>query len=452
MQVISHTFETSRHEIIDRLLGYLREDTALPQSLFIYGSSGTGKTKIIASLLRQTIPNAIIVNCIECCSSKVLFETILNGIFNHKLSAANQYSPYVRCTNARDFFDALQHCDTSQSYVIMIDAAEKLGDMDKNILPIFLRLQELSDLNICCVLVSTLHIQMMTPTDGLEGTISIYWPQYSKKEILTIMMDKFEDHQAFVKKKLVSTNPSNVSDLEAIVDSMHITFFENYLHLFLNVTLQSCRNVRELLLTSRDCFQKYCEPVLNGSVDINDVQKLYRNIAEVLKSAMKKTYQSIEDSNETTSELDTSRMQQLELPFYAKYLLIAAFLASHNDAKLDKRLYMKNHGKQRKRVQDIKAKAVVNEKLSTQLGPKSFNLDRLFAIFYAIIDEKINMNCNLMSQIPSLVRLKLLTYVAGENNVMDGNARLQCNAGLDLIIKIGKSVGFNVSQHLCDFM
>lgn len=52
-------------------------------------------------------------------------------------------------------------------------------------------------------------------------------------------------------------------------------------------------------------------------------------------------------------------MQQLELPFYAKYLLIAAYLASHNDAKLDKRLFMKNHGKKRKRLQDIKSKAVV---------------------------------------------------------------------------------------------
>lgn len=57
-----------------------------------------------------------------------------------------------------------------------------------------------------------------------------------------------------------------------------------------------------------------------------------------------------------------------------------------------------------------------------------------------------------MSQIPSLVRLKLLTYVSGENNVMEGNARLQCTVGLELIGQIGKSVGFNVAQHLCDFM
>lgn len=57
-----------------------------------------------------------------------------------------------------------------------------------------------------------------------------------------------------------------------------------------------------------------------------------------------------------------------------------------------------------------------------------------------------------MSQIPSLVRLKLLSYTTGENSVMDGNARFQCTVDLGLISQIGKSVGFNVAQHLCDFM
>lgn len=298
MQDLSHTFEANRHEIVDRILNYVSDESGLPQSIFIYGASGTGKTKIITSLIRQSIQNAIIVNCNECFSSKILFETILNGVFNHKPSSANQYSAYAKCSNARDFFDALEQCDPSNSYVIMIDAAEMLMKMEDNILPIFLRLQELSDLNVCCVLISTLHIDLMTPKDGVENTIAIYWPQYTKKEIFNIMLDKFDDYKTFLKKKLVLTNVKNMSDLEVIVESMDESFFENYLHLFLNVTLRSCRNIRELLLTSRDCFQKYCEPILNGSVDIADVQKLYRNISDVLKNSMKQTYSSIEESNQ----------------------------------------------------------------------------------------------------------------------------------------------------------
>lgn len=61
------------------------------------------------------------------------------------------------------------------------------------------------------------------------------------------------------------------------------------------------------------------------------------------------------------SSSNKSALQQLELPFYTKYLLIAAYLASHNDAKIDKRLFVKHHGKQRKRLQNLRTNAVVRE-------------------------------------------------------------------------------------------
>lgn len=90
--------------------------------------------------------------------------------------------------------------------------------------------------------------------------------------------------------------------------------------------------------------------------------------------------------------------------------------------------------------------------MTSSLGPKSFSLDRLLAIFYAILDEKVGLTCNLLSQISTLVHLKLLGFVSGENNMMDGSARLQCTVGLEFVLYIGKVVGFNVYQYLCDFM
>lgn len=68
-----------------------------------------------------------------------------------------------------------------------------------------------------------------------------------------------------------------------------------------------------------------------------------------------------ENTNKTSmDEMTSTRLiQQLELPYYAKYLLIAAYLASHNDVKLDKRLFLKHHGKQRKTLKSIQAKQVV---------------------------------------------------------------------------------------------
>lgn len=68
------------------------------------------------------------------------------------------------------------------------------------------------------------------------------------------------------------------------------------------------------------------------------------------------------DANQsgTVASSTKAEVQKLELPYYTKYLLIAAYLASHNDAKIDKRLFVKNHGKQKKRVQNIRAKATVS--------------------------------------------------------------------------------------------
>lgn len=88
--------------------------------------------------------------------------------------------------------------------------------------------------------------------------------------------------------------------------------------------------------------------------------------------------------------------------------------------------------------------------MGINMGPKSFTIDRLLAIFYAILDEKVGLSCNLLAQISTLVDLNFLTFTTGESNIMDGTARLQCTIGLDFVTNIGKVVGFNVKQYLTD--
>lgn len=89
--------------------------------------------------------------------------------------------------------------------------------------------------------------------------------------------------------------------------------------------------------------------------------------------------------------------------------------------------------------------------MNIQFGPKTFTIDRLLAIFYAILDEKVGLTCNLLSQISTLVDLNFLTFVSGENNIMEGTARLQSTIGLEFAVNIGKVVGFNTQQYLTDF-
>ena len=98
----------------------------------------------------------------------------------------------------------------------------------------------------------------------------------------------------------------------------------------------------------------------------------------------------------------------IELLFFSKFLIIAAFIASYNPAKCDKRFFVKHYGKQKMSVASIKAKKKLNSDLT---GRKPFRLERLLAIFYNIAEEEVNTTATIYSQETSLVRLQLLTSV-----------------------------------------
>lgn len=93
----------------------------------------------------------------------------------------------------------------------------------------------------------------------------------------------------------------------------------------------------------------------------------------------------------------------LDLPYYAKYFLIAAYIASFNSPKYDRQLFVKASSKKKKFKNNTSKKT---EKSTSELvGPKIFSLDRLLAIFYAIIEENTNMTANLLAQVMKYIYL-----------------------------------------------
>ena len=169
------------------------------------------------------------------------------------------------------------------------------------------------------------------------------------------------------------------------------------------------RSLTELIHIARLNYQLYQQPVLSGACSDSDSKKLWSNIEPHLKKCLSTVHlrevaskqmlaldqekSSIEEFSNSIQSLSAigptiSNVNRItiELPFYSKFLLIAAFLASYNPAKSDKRFFVKHHGKQRKTASSIRTK----EKLNSQLtGPKPFPLERLLAIFYNIVEEQV---------------------------------------------------------------
>ncbi|KAH8353782.1 hypothetical protein KR059_011468 [Drosophila kikkawai] len=436
---------------LGELIGDARE--AYPSAIYLFGHSGTGKTALTRALLkecskRQGVRTAHL-NAIECYTTKIMLENVLDSL------TSPQKGDSIKADNMVEFVEQLRRAE-APGFLIAVDNAERLRDMDANVLPVLLRLQQLTSLNLCVILLSQLPFEKFYNKTGLSEVICLHLPQYNKAETQRILGSDFDQVRGHLLEQF-ATDPGR---LEICETAMTEDFYNNYLNLFLSVFYKACRDLPELQLTARKCFAVYLEPVLDGAVEASDISRLWRHIAGPLRAALTQIYMRIEKPLEECAESSASLedqsvrklAQSLELPYYAKFLLIAAFLASHNAANQDKRLFVKHHGKQRKRMQTVNARAKTTEKMSTTLGPKSFSIDRLLAIFYAILEEKVGLTCNLLSQISTLVHLKLLSFVSGEQNIMDGSARLQCTVGLEFVLQIGKVVGFNVRQYLCDFM
>ncbi|NWH32055.1 ORC5 protein, partial [Chloropsis hardwickii] len=380
-----------------------RQQFSFP-SIFIYGHTSSGKTYVMQSLLTTLQLPHVFVNCVEYFTSRLLLEEILIQL--QSCSSGAEPSSPVHCDTLNDFVRLFKQAVASQelqdqTLYIVLDRAEQLREMEANILPAFLRLQELTDRNVTVVLLSEIVWELFRPSVGCFEPFTMYFPDYSIGKLI----------------------------FSSAFQGLYNTLSED---------------VQKFIpgLSAALNFAKYCEPVVRGEANERDTRKLWKNIEPHLKKAMQTVYlREISSSQWERLQHDGGEPGQLkglsahthvELPYYSKFLLIAAYLASYNPVRTDKRFFLKHHGKIRK-TNFMKK----HEKTSNHLlGPKPFPLDRLLAILYSIVDNRVAPTANIFSQITSLVTLQLLSMV-GQNDQLDG-PRYKCTVSLDFIRAIAR--------------
>ncbi|KAF7693772.1 origin recognition complex subunit 5 [Silurus meridionalis] len=399
-------------------------------SVFIYGHRATGKSHVLFTLLTELqIPHAA-VSCVECVSAGLMFEQVLSALFGVDAASLLPRSPslsdFVRVYRQA----CLQHPAQETRYIV-VEKAELLRDMEVNLLPALLRLQELVDDNVTVFLLSEIVWEKFRPNTGCFEPLLLHFPDYTKAELLHILSR--------------DTHPSYTPEL-----------YMSYINILLGVFYSVCRDLRELRHLAALNFSKFCEPLEKGEARESDTHKLWKNIEPHLKKAMQSVYlrevssaqweQQQTDEKEATALRGLSAHAHVELPYYSKFLLIAAYLASYNPARTDRRFFLKHHGKIKK-TNFLKK----HEKTSNHLlGPKPFALDRLLAIFYSVVDSRVAPTASVFSQISSLVTLQLLTQV-GHDDQLD-SPKYKCAVSLDFILAISRTVSFDIVRYLYDFL
>lgn len=405
----------------------LLTDEPMFKSFFIYGHMSCGKSFIIKKLLQYLNYNFSIVNCLEHSTNKSFFEKIIIDLASIELTSENGYKLNIKIDNFVDFITELKNVVKKRSdpIVIVLEKCEKLRDMHENVLPALLKLGELAEINVCTIFSSDVTFEKFYGKNSLCEPIRIHFPYYNNKETKEILFHL--------------TKPINYSE----------DFYKRYLELFFSMFYRVCRDLNELRYMATLNFEKYVEPIEANLISENDHVSLYKNIRSTFCANLELIYQRMfqtEDAKTFTTESTRNLALSFELPFYGKYLLIAAFLASYNPSTEDKRIFMKEDASKKKR-KTIKRKKQVTVNRKNE-GPRIFPLERLLAIFTMISDnKKVSINPILMSQITSLCRLGLIMAV-GNNDINE--PKYKCCVNYDFILVISKNVQFEVNKYLYD--
>lgn len=166
----------------------------------------------------------VLVNCVESFTARLIFEHVLYQLQDSDREDDLNASP--KCDNMTDFLRYLKHYLlskelTDETFYIVLDKAERLRDIEANALPAFLRLQELTQLNICVILLSQIVWEKFQVGTGFYEPIVIHFPDYSKTELLQIM----------------------ARDCPA---SYPLEFFKAYCQLLMSVFYSVCKDLNEL--------------------------------------------------------------------------------------------------------------------------------------------------------------------------------------------------------------
>ncbi|XP_067948642.1 origin recognition complex subunit 5-like [Watersipora subatra] len=411
---------------INLLRSALLTGCTLP-SIFVNGHTASGKTLCITHCLDHKKLTYIRLHCAEFYSPRLVFEHILSQL---------QPNQEARCADINTFIRLLKqilHEDYPNNTVYLVfEKADRLRDFPPNFLPVFLKLQELSGCKVSVILESEIIWENFRIfATGCSEPLCICFSPYSKEDLIEI---------------LSSASPDDCS-----ADT-----YRSYCSLIVNVFHSSTRNLRELSYLARMNLPKYLEPIHLGKVSSDNDRALWKAIEPHLKAAMSSLFlhevsslqwEKAQASAEGAVKLtDGGWNQSVELPYFSKYLLIAAYLASYNPAKSDRRFFVKNAGKMKKTAQLMRK----DDRTSSQvLGPKQFQLDRLMAIFYSIVDGKVLPTTHLHTQVSNLVALQLLSSV-GSGSQFD-SPKYKCLVNLEFIQSIARTVQFDVLHHLYDF-
>ncbi|GAW14760.1 hypothetical protein ANO14919_041630 [Xylariales sp. No.14919] len=467
---------------INALATLVHPRMAACRNVVVHGTEATGKSAIISELLqtlRNDSPsdlNYAIVKSAECVTARHLFERTV-GLVGDALQ--NDSTP-GRCETlaalTAELTKKLKYAerDARSRFVLVFDSIDRQRDAPPTLLPALARLSEIIP-NLTTVFVVT------TPSPSLLRISSpphVHFPPYTKAQYIAIL-------SRTPPPSLPNTTQQETTDLWArFAAAVHDS-----------LTRPAGRTLPRLTQSCRALWPRFTAPVAAGTHKAREFSKLliaaraYFQDESVLQPGIQRARNEGAINNSTTlpaknvAEKKGSSTTDLSalLPPTARYLLIAAYLASHNAPRHDNALLSTWHTGARKRrrggatgsstLNGAGRRAKHRRIARRLLGPGVFVLERMVAIYVATKQEWASgvddakevvsgVDGDVGMAIATLASLRLLVRVgggaagaavgAGGGADLDRGGKWRVNVGWEIIRGVGRSMGVEVEEWLVE--
>ncbi|KAI4139840.1 MAG: hypothetical protein LQ340_007964, partial [Diploschistes diacapsis] len=465
-----------------------------PPALVVHGTKATGKSLTVSEVLNGlNIPHAIIRSR-ECITGRHLLErTVLackHEVEKGGLIAFNDIDG--RCESLSSLSVILSRLLAhTKKFVLVFDGVDKQREAPPTLLPALARLGEIiPSLTVLPIIAYPRHGSLSAP-----GTPHVHFPPYTRNESLAIValgtpsIFSAEQVAAMAPQRLLETEEDNTwlwsRFTGAVWDSLGktaardvVTFRGVCAKLWLPFVSHirdgtyGTRDFSRLMVRTRALFQG--EDVLVSSL-----------LAPAPASAPASTPLSSATPSTTTAQKQRPAPPSMELSYYTRYLLLAAYLASHNPPRTDQTFFSKSSERARKRrrkknTSASAAAATTNNnnnknnatgtpsttargrpakyrKLSRRLlGPQPFGLERWLAVFHAIVpDGAPGGAADVLTQVASLGALRMVVKSGGGSAGAAGDAlgeagRWRVNVGWEFVQQVAKGLRFEMADFLAE--
>lgn len=331
--------------------------------------------------------------------------SVHEGSTKHELNS--DVAPHPgRCENISTLVVHLQRIlEGNDKFVLVLDGIDEQRDRAPTLLPALGRLGE-----VLPQLTLLLIVRYPSPRFLHQAGIPhVHFPPYSRAQSVHILARKPPD--IFVEP------PSEALDYD---DDTHeedkAWLWPRFCAAVWDSFAQSA--VRDLASFRDTCYKlwrPFVAPVINGDFGTRDFSRLL-----VAQRRLLQDESSLLDSVVGNAETVTliSKNKTHELPYYSKWLLVAAYLASFNPARLDALYFMKTTEKKRRKKGGGTARSGGRPSQKRQisrhlLGASAFTIDRLLAILHAILPDEVRTTIDMYKQIATLSNLRLLVRAGG---------------------------------------